>query len=178
MSYLCFLVWPWTWPVTLQSSSWIRLTVVTTLFCLLVSNARRLYLIDKVITHLVLWLPFAPGLSGEIAPFSVHPNKAILLIYIYIYIPVKNFKRIVLYLRVTFSLNWGRQWTSNLRMSACVIAISQNYCQISRKLCWMAKYNGKGEWRSGVCSFLHSSAGCHVRLQITERRECHVLLHC
>lgn len=64
-------------------------------------------------------------------------------------------------------------------ISTCVVAICQNYCQMSRKLCWVSKCEGRGEWRSEICSFFDSlCTGCHGRLQNTKRRECHTILHC
>lgn len=55
-------------------------------------------------------------------------------------------------------------------ISTCVVVICQNYCQMSRKLCWMSKCEGRGEWRSGICSFFDSQCtGCHGRLQNTEK---------
>lgn len=43
------------------------------------------------------------------------------------------------------------------------------------------EWPSKTERENGGVGFVHSwipSAGCHGRLQSTERRECHVLLHC
>lgn len=115
---LDFLAWPWTCRVTLLDAHWGGPVAVTILLCSSVSGAGGLCLVAEVTAHLVL----SPGLPQVVAPLLLHPNNAVILKKLF---PVKQVELCCnqqacqwKHQRVVFSLNWGRQWTCNLRVKS------------------------------------------------------------